>query len=271
MKALFICLIGVFTPCFAELYKIASPVEVENRVAEAKNRLSQSEGGKLLWESIEAHGGLNRWYSNGLLEFRWIYNMTDRGLIRDSTQIIDTWSSKARHEVHGQKEKVTFGWNGEKAWITPVDTKLITPADFWALTPYYFVGVPHVLADPGTIHEKLDAQIDYKGEKFDQVKVSYQAGTGSTPDDYYIVLIHPTTKQVKGVRYIVTDQRITKGKKSTPEKLLTYEGWYEISGVLFPKSHATHKMNGNIIGEAIRSATVSEAKFLGAIEVSFDF
>jgi len=256
-------------PALAESYKIAPTEAITARVNDAETRLAKTEGGQLLWESIEAHGGLHQWFANGLLEFRWTYNMDDMGAQIDTTQVIDTWSSRARHTGHGVVEGVTFGWDGTQGWTSPEDAKTPFPPSFWALTPYYFVGVPHVLADPGTVHEKLPDQIAYEGTMYDQVKVTYTPDTGETPDDYCIALIHPKTKQIKGVRYIVTDLRITKGKKATAEKLLTYEGWHDLSGVLFPKSHLSYSMNGNTVGDKIRSAMVSDAKFLGEAEISF--
>jgi len=270
MKHLLLSTLLITSSLFAEDYKVASETQIEKRVEKAQKHLSSTEGGKLLWESIEAHGGLDQWFKNGLLEFRWTYHMTDRGAVVDSTQTIDTWSSRARHIGHGSLEGITFGWDGTKGWQDPADAKLMPPADFWSLTPYYFVGVPHVLADPGTIHEKLAEQIQFEGKKYDQVKVTYKAGTGATPDDYYIALIDPETKLIKGVRYIVTDQRITGGKPASPEKLLTYEGWEKVNGVLFPKSHDSYKMNNDTVGEKFRSATVSEAKFTGSGEISFN-
>ena len=256
-------------PTFAEPYKIASESEITSRVAEAKTHLSKTDGGKLLWDSIEAHGGLDKWFANGLLEFRWTYHMKDRGLVKDSTQIIDTWSSKARHVGLGSMEGTTFGWDGAKAWIEPKDANIGIPPGFWALTPYYFVGVPHVLADPGTIHELLPEKIDLDGKSYEQVKVSYESGTGESPDDYYIALIDSETKLVKGVRYIVTSPLLAR-KGEPVEKLLTYEGWYDLSGVLFPKSHITYTMEGDKVGTELRSADVSEAKFLGEADVAFD-
>lgn len=257
---------------FASAQTYTPPTEeaIDNRVESAKAHLSKSEGGKLIWESIEAHGGLSQWFKNGALKFRWSYNILGKGTLIDSVQTVDTWSSRAIHEVKQPVEGVTFGWNGEKAWTVPAEAQLPVPPDFWALTPYYFVGVPHVLADPGTIHEKLSEQIEFKGKLYDQVKVTYEAGTGETPDDYYIALIDPESKQTKAVRYIVTDQRVTKGKPASPEKLITYEGWYDLNGVLFPKKHLTFAMNDGVVGEETRFADVSEAEFLGDAEISFE-
>ncbi len=269
MKKFYSILLALTLIGAAEPYSTASPEQVDARVEDSKKRLEQTEGGKLLWESIKAHGGQKQWFSNGLFFFRWTYHMDDAGLTKDTSQTIDTWSARARHEGHGDLEGITFGWDGKKAWISPEDADLGFPASFWALTPYYFVGVPHVLADPGTIHEKLADQISLDGNNYDQVKVTYKSGTGESPDDYYITLIDPQTKLVKGVRYIVTSPLVLKGRKPV-EKLLTYEGWHKVSGIFLPKSHRTFVMDGDIIGKQIRSAEVSDARFLGEQKISFE-
>lgn len=267
MKTL-LFILSLSLSAFSQDYSLASPSEISSRAEDAQTHLKKTEGGSLLLESINAHGGLEKWFSNGLLKFRWVYNMTDMGKVVDTTQTIDTWSSRALHSVNGVDTPVSFGWDGKSGWVTPKDAQLLVPPSFWALTPYYFVGVPHVLADPGTIHEKIE-DITFQGKNYHQVKVTYEANTGETPDDYYITLIDPETKLVKGVRYIVTDQRVTRGKPATPEKLLTYEGWYDLNGVLFPKKHVTHTMEGNVIGAQMRHADVLEAEFLGEKEISF--
>lgn len=266
MKTLLISL-SLSLLCVADTYKQASSASISSRVTDAEKRLSSTEGGQLLLESINAHGGLEKWFSNGLLKFRWVYHMSDVGKVVDTTQTVDTWSSRAVHTINGSE--VSFGWDGKSGWTAPADAEVFPPASFWALTPYYFVGVPHVLADPGTVHEKLSEDITYEGTAYQQVKVTYKSGTGETPDDYYIALIHPETKHVKAVRYIVTDQRVTQGKPASPEKLITYEGWYDLNGVLFPKSHLSYKMKDGVIGEKIRHAEVKEAEFLGEKPISF--
>lgn len=241
---------------------------IEARVADAEARLSQSEGGKLILESIEAHGGLQRWFENGPLKFRWTYHMTDRGpdAVVDTVQTIDTWSSRAVHSVPGTE--IRFGWDGTRAWVSPPEATLPVPAGFWSLTPYYFIGVPFVLADPGTRHEKA-GDIEFEGKAYGQVRVTYESGTGESPDDYYIVLIDPESKRVKGVRYIVTYAALLKDGKPGPEKLLTYEDYTEIGGVLLPGSHRSFTMEGETVGEQIRRAEMTEVAFVEAGDAEF--
>ncbi len=242
--------------------------DVQARVSDSTNRLAQSEGGQLILDSIEAHGGLKRWFTNGPLHFRWIYHRTDQGpeSVVDTVETVDPWSSKVVHTVPAQPG-VSFGWDGENSWINPADAQFGTPPAFWALTPYYFVGLPFVLADPGTNFEVLP-DIDFEGKSYHQVKVTYDAGTGDSPDDYYIAAIDPDTKRLRGVRYVVTSPVLDRTGPG-PEKFLTHEGLHDVDGVLLPTSHVTYAMNGDEVGEKMRTAEVSEIKFLGDEVIDF--
>ncbi len=237
-----------------------SDAAIQARVEDSTARLSESDGGQLILDSIDAHGGLERWFQNGPLHFRWDYQMTDKGpnVGRDTVQTVDTWSSRAVHTIPDQPG-VSFGWDGQEAWIKPGDAEFSPSPRFWALTPYYFVGLPFVLADPGTKFETLD-DIDFDGKSYRQVKVTYESGTGDSPDDYYIALIDPETKRLRGVRYIVTSELVAPNGPG-PEKLLTHEGLEEFNGVWLPTSHVTYGMDGETVGEPMRSAVVTEIKF----------
>ena len=123
-----------------------------------------------------------------------------------------------------------MGFNGDVAWITPGPEAFASPARFWALTPYYFVGMPFVLADPGAQFESLpDATLD--GQTYELVKVTYAAGTGDAPDDYYILYLHPGSHRLDALRYVVTYPGFAEklgDRGRTPETLMRYARWVEV-------------------------------------------
>lgn len=134
---------------------------IEDRISKAKERLQASAVGQKIWQAIEAHGGLNQWYSNGPLQFHFNYQPLNEGTSRNTIQIINQWSAQARHQM-ANDTTVQFGWDGQQAWAT--DTASI-PFDvrFWSLTPYYFVGIPFVLADEGVNLEEA-GEDTYEGQ-----------------------------------------------------------------------------------------------------------
>ena len=46
---------------------------VAKRVQKTKSKLEQTDAGKVVWNAMEAHGGLENWYNNGALSFRFNY------------------------------------------------------------------------------------------------------------------------------------------------------------------------------------------------------
>ena len=67
----------------------------------------------MLLASIDAHGGLARWYSNGPVRFRYAYDRLDGNAPLDTEQTVDTWSSRARHTVVADSSTASpaqFGW-----------------------------------------------------------------------------------------------------------------------------------------------------------------
>lgn len=206
---------------------------VERRVAEAHERMEASEAGDLVWQSIEAHGGLAQWLAQGTIAFEFDYRPVGNPERRMHTrQKVDLWRARAVHEEldGGDGEQATFGWDGERAWIAPSAEAFPSPARFWALTPYYFVGMPFVVADPGTRYELLEpAELD--GQTYRLVKITYEDGTGDSPEDYYILYIHPESYELAALRYVVAYPGFFPEGGHTPEKLMRYTD-YQRAGEL---------------------------------------
>ena len=226
-----------------------------------------SPAGKLVWESIAAGGGLERWFGSGDLVFRFNYAPKGRPAT-DTRQTIDVWSSRARHRVEGAD--VEFGWDGGKAWVNPPDAQLTTNARFWALTPYYFVGIPFVLADPGVVLEMLPAA-QWEGVTYDLVKASFEAGTGDAPQDYYVVYVDRATKRVRAIRYVVSYPGFRPDGGHGPEKLMTYEGDIEAAGLTFAARHRTFKLGESTgaFDTHVTDVTVSDLGFSAHTEPGF--
>ena len=159
---------------------------IANRVEKAKTRLNASEAGKVIWNAMEAQGGLATWYANGYLTFRFDYQPEDGSTRRNSYQTIDTWNNKARHASFEDSTAI-FGWDGKEAWVKAKDTTAFEyDTRFWALTPLYLAGHPFVLDGEGVNLELLD-QKEYKGNLQDVVKVTFGANVGDAPEDYYVL------------------------------------------------------------------------------------
>jgi len=255
--------------CACSFPTLRQPNPSENWLSKVISHHQQTEGGRLLLQSMAAHGGLGTWLESEVLHFRWTYHMNDKGpkAVIDTIQDVDVLSLQAVHTTPNKKLK--FGWDGQQAWIHPADAKFDVAPRFWSLTPFYFVAIPFVFADLSTTATLLEDTLQFGGRAWQQVKITYAKGAGDAPDDYYILLIDPSSKQIGAARYIVTHKLIAQNGP-LPEKLITLEGQTEINGLLLPTLHRSFEMNQGKVGKQIRTAEVSEIEFKTRAQVNFD-
>lgn len=243
---------------------------VTNRVEKAKKRLEGSEAGKVVWDAMEAMGGLNKWYSNGYLSFRFNYQPLDGSVPRDTYQTIDTWSNKARHRSVTDSTAI-FGWDGVNAWVTAKDsTTFKYNLRFWALTPLYLAAQPLVL-DGEVVNLELLPQVNYKDALQDVVKVTFDSGTGDAPDDYYILYLDAKTHLLSALRYIVSYPGYFPNGGNNPEKFMELVNRKTFNGINFPLKFNTYwsTEDGLPKGEPITTIELSDIAFQNRLEEGF--
>ncbi|MGJ8659445.1 MAG: hypothetical protein ACSHWV_06300 [Cellulophaga fucicola] len=243
---------------------------IEKRVTAANKRLNATDAGKVLWSAMEAHGGLKKWYTNGFLSFRFNYQPVNGKGIRDSYQTIDTWNNKARHNSITDKNDV-FGWDGKEAWVKAKDsTSFAYDTKFWALTPIYFSGQPFVFDGTG-VNLELLPQVEFKGAMQNVVKVTYDKGVGSAPDDYYIMYINAKTNLVDAFKYIVSYPEYFPNGGHAPEKITVTQGTTTVDGIVFATDFKTYWSTADKdgLGEYITKIDVSDISFSDEVEENY--
>ncbi len=242
---------------------------VNNRVSKAKDRLEKTDAGKIVWSAMEAHGGLKNWYGNGALSFRFNYQPLDGSTQRDSYQVVDVWRNKAVH-TSVTDSTAKFGWDGETAWVKAKDsTAFAYDTKFWALTPLYLMGHPFIIDGEG-VNLELLPETTYKDKANDVVKVTFAAGTGDAPDDYYILQFDKETHLLTATRYIVSYPEYFKDGGHNPEKFMEVGELVDVSGVLLPKELKTHwTTKDGEQGEYITQIDITDVQFVKDIDDDF--
>ncbi len=242
---------------------------INDRVEKARQRLDSTEAGKIVWQAMEAHGGLEKWYSNGPLSFHFNYVPLDGSTVRNTYQTIDTWSNKARHQ-HATDQTQEFGWTGEKTWKQVKDsTSFPFDMKFWALTPYYFLGQPFVLDGEGVRLEKL-ADKSHKGRTYDAIKVTFAPGTGNAPDDYYVLYFGKQNHKLAIIRYIVSYPGYFEKGKHAPEKLMEIQGMTVVDRIELATGYHTYWLTEDEqAGEYITDITVDDIKFDSTVQNAY--
>ena len=230
------------------------------RIAGADERLAATEAGRLVATAIDAHGGLQTWYANGPLYYHFDYRPSEEGSTPRNTYILNDYaSSRAVHYLASDTSR-QFGFDGRRAWSTTGEKVEGMSPRFWSLTPYYFVGLPFVLADEGINFERLDDD-ELDGTTYNLVKVTYEQGTGDADGDYYVLYLNPQTKQLDALRYIVSYPGYFPDGGHLPEKLMRITGKTRIDGITVPTGFATAWWNEGEPGEINTLVTVSDYEF----------
>lgn len=237
----------VFSACTPEEPVAATTAEYvpeapfADRVTAAEKRLSSTEAGSLVLSAINAHGGLEKWYAQSPLYYHFNYQPTDAAnTVRNSYILNDYVNARAVH-TSADQDGMTYGFDGKDAWKHPAGAELKVSPRFWSLTPYYFVGLPFVLADEGINFEQLPA-MDLNGTSYERVKVTYATGTGDADGDYYVLWLNPETKQMDALNYIVSYPGFFKDGAHTPEKLMILSGKTTVDGITLPTGYTTRMM-----------------------------
>lgn len=161
-----------------------------------------------------------------------------------------------------------LAWDGRRAWYE-LDGEGPYPARFWALTPYYFVGMPFVLADPGVVLTRSEDDPTKAGFPVGTsvVRVTFEAGTGDAPNDYYVVYLDAKTHQLLGLRYVVSYRPFIKGDmKHTPEKLIVYGDYQDVGGVKLAASQTSFAFGDGAKGPKVTQSDVAALKLGGTFD-----
>lgn len=245
---------------------------MQARVDAAKKRLMASEAGKKVLRSIDAHGGLNAWFSQDGFGFTYDYAPVSKEKQRKkSHQVIDVMTARAYHSLE-IPAKGPFAFDGKKAW-SKLEGDAKFAARFWALTPYYFVGMPFVLSDPGVNLEVVDHTAAAAGlENADVIAVTFDSNVGDAPEDTYHAFLDKENGVLVGLRYTVTYAPFFEGKekKRSQDKIVHYKDVKAAGPLKLARSHAFFafdpakekaKEKGAALREKLTQATISDVEY----------
>ena len=137
-----------------------------------------------------------------------------------------------------EQEESTVVYDGDMVHVATTGELNTKSARFSALTWPYFFSLPYKLNDPGTKLETIENQT-VDGVDYRRAKLTFTAGTGDAPDDWYI-LYFDAEDRLAAAAYIVTF-----GGKSPEEALanahaIYYHDYEKTSDILFSRKWTFH-------------------------------
>jgi hypothetical protein len=169
---------------------------------------------------LEAHGGLDRWRKMQRLSFEMV---KEGGNEKHYIQLVDR-----RDRVEGPN--FTMGFDGREVWIE-ADTAYKGNPEFYHNLMFYFYAMPFVLADDGINYADVQT-LDFEGVAYPGIRISYNEGVGTSPEDEYFLYYHPETYEMAWLGYTVT---YFSGEQSEDIHWIRYSDWNEFSGLKLPR------------------------------------
>jgi len=172
---------------------------------------------------FEAHGGIDHWNTMQTLKFT---------MTKAEGKEVTTTDLRNRTSLI-EMPKHNMGYDGEMVWLHKTDTIAYqgNPKFYYNLM-FYFYAMPFVLGDDGIVYEDATA-LEFEGQRYPGIKISYNSGVGESPEDEYIMYYDEETYQMAWLAYTVTYFTKEKGKEF---HFIKYSDWQTLNGLSLPKT-----------------------------------
>ena len=214
----------------------------------ATNRTASSQPGQeataVVEAMIEAHGGLDRWASARTVSFEDLF--IPAGATAGQPSRVTVEQGRRRSYIDFPNTPMRLAWNGEEAWSE--NWQMPFPPRFLALLNYYFLNLPWLTMDPGVhLEQQATARLWDDPTDYVTVKMTFGEGVGDSPDDYYVLFIHPETHLLKACRYTVTYRPLVpEGLATMPEHVLVYHELTTVNRLLVPTRYTVFELDQTV-------------------------
>jgi len=190
---------------------------------------------------ISAHGGMEKWRAAPTVSFEDLFRPAGAANATASRVTVEQGLRRAYLDFPESKARVA--WDGKQAWSENWQAPF--PPRFIALLNYYFLNLPWLAMDPGVVlGEPGNAKLWDDPAEYITVKMTFEAGVGDTPGDYYVLYIDPKSHRLKACEYIVTYAALLPvGVAATPPHILVYEEFATVDGLVVPTRYSIYEKN----------------------------
>lgn len=197
---------------------------------------------------------------SGMTNVTFGQNTMIEGVMVFSTPVNRTWI--------GMDDGSAIGFDGEEAWVSPA-SKQLPAARFHALTWPYFIAIASKLRDRGAHVESVGKMYFREGEKLPAARMTFDPGTGDSPDDWYIIYMDDDGR-IAGLAYIVTYGKSPDDDDPEPHAAV-YEAYQQVNGALLPRRIVFYNWRPEVgmYGEPIGRFEFREAEFVDAADGMF--
>jgi Family of unknown function (DUF6503) len=202
-------------------------------------------GSDVIAAMISAHGGMEKWRSAPTVSFEDHFKQSGAPNPMISQVTVEQGRRRAYLDFPELKSRIV--WDGKQAWSENWNAPI--PPRFLALLNYYFLNLPWLAMDAGVnLGNPGKGKLWNDRTEYITVKMTFNAGVGDTPNDYYLLYIDPKSNRLKACEYIATYASILPpGAKASPPHVLVYETTATVEGLVVPTRYTIHDKNHSTI------------------------
>ncbi|MEM8931563.1 MAG: hypothetical protein AAGE94_10325 [Acidobacteriota bacterium] len=217
-------------------------------------------------EAVERAHGEASWDRQQVLQADIVVEFRGNTMI-DGTMWTDTPVGKTRFEL---ADGTVLIFDGDTAWTSPADAAF-QGTRFHVLTWPYFLAAPMKLDDPGTHVETLGDRPFAEGRALPAAKLTFDAGVGDSPEDWYVLYRDPATDHLVGMAYIVTFGTAVEKAEEEPHAIV-YSDPVEVDGVTLFQRWVFHDWSAEkgIFGDPIGRVELSNLRFVEPAANAFE-
>lgn len=215
---------------------------------------------------VAAHGGLERWRSAPAIRFDSSLEVHFGG---------DNWVPFAEEAVVDPRTRRvyaklpnadgTFGriaFDGTRAWSAGELRGIArAPARFTAWRNFYLFSLPWMTQDPGVrLSEPGHARLHGESKDCITVTMTFDAGTGDTPKDHYVLYVDPDTHRLRAAEYVMTYASMMRdGVSESPPSIFMWEETATVDGFVVPTRYTVYWSRDHSV--AVRNGTIRNWAF----------
>ena len=154
-------------------------------------------------------------------------------------------------------------YDGQTAWLSPSSAR-VPMVRFHLLTWPYFAAAPYKLDDPGSTLTPL-GPLWLDAAEYDAAELTFDAGVGDTPDDWYVCYRDLETNRLAAMAYIVT-YGSTVEKAGEEPHAITYHDFQNVRGAVVAMTWKFWQWDREqgIHGDPIGEVRLANLRFINA-------
>ena len=216
------------------------------------------DGGPAMARRIEAAQGMTAWRAAEAVSGR-IYVDLGGSPMLDAVMVYDHHRGRVRMELAAGPVLV---FDGERTWVSPA-TAQVQMARFQLLTWPYFLAAPFKLRDPGARLEATGLR-PLDGVDYQTALLTFEAGTGDSPDDWYVIYEDPESHRLAAMAYIVTYGGKSVEEAEQEPHVIVYRDFQAVDGATLSARWTIHNWSDELgaHGPPLAEVTVRDLRFV---------